>query len=212
MKKFVAHKNSWWIFIKLVEVIVSFRMAQWPNGPISWDKSSWIVYIGKFYFLRNWLVLHSQKLINITYQKINCVIILWANWQFWRPTFFIGEIFFFAQKRVLDKYFWLTWFTIYFYPRAMAPSGSYNLISPSSENTSHNLHPECSQTKIFTWNSSQIQIYTYQKCKLIADLKKVLRVNKFPYPLMIPSSRSWKVKSKKIWIIDPPPHSSRSRV
>ena len=54
--------------------------------------------------------------------------------------------------------------------------------------------------------------HTYQKCKLIADLKKVLKVNKFSYPFMIPSSRSWKVKSKKIWIIDPPPHSSRSRV
>ena len=126
--------------------------------------------------------------------------------------FLLVKFFFFAQKRVLDKYFWLTWFTIYFYPRAMAPSGSYNLISPSSENTSHNLHPECSQTKIFTWNSSQIQIYTYKKRKLIADLKKVLKVNKFSYPFMIPSSRSWKVKSKKIWIIDPPPHSSRSRV
>ena len=161
MKKFVAHKNSWWIFIKLVEVIVSFRMAQWPNGPISWDKSSWIVYIGKFYFLRKWL--HSTTLSKTDqyYQKINCVIILWANEQFWRPTFFYWWNIFFAQKRVLGKYFWLTWFTIYFYPRAMAPSGSYNLISPSSENTSHNLHPKCSQTKIFTWYSSQIQIYTY---------------------------------------------------
>ena len=105
MKKFVAHKNSWWIFIKLVEVIVSFRMAQWPNGPISWDKSSWIVYIGKFYFLRKWLVLHSQKLINITYQKINCVIILWANWQFWRPTFFIGEIFFLHKNEFWTNIF-----------------------------------------------------------------------------------------------------------
>ena len=129
-----------------------------------------------------------------------------------QPFLLVKFFFVFAQKRVLDKYFWLTWFTIYFYPRAMAPSRSYNLISPSSENTSHNLHPECSQTKIFTWNSSQIQIYTYKKRKLIADLKKVLKVNKFSYPFMIPSSRSWKVKSKKIWIIDPPPHSSRSRV
>ena len=127
-----------------------------------------------------------------------------------------------VQPFLLVKYFFLHknefWTNIFDLPGlryifwAVAPSGSYNLISPSSENTSHNLHPECSQTKIFTWNSSQIQIYTYQKCKLIADLKKVLKVNKFSYPFMIPSSRSWKVKSKKIWIIDPPPHSSRSRV
>ena len=64
-----------------------------------------------------------------------------------------------------------------FYPRALAPSGSYYLISSSSSSSETFVTiytRKCSQTQIYTWNGSQIQIYTWKpiKCKQTADCKQ----------------------------------------
>ena len=65
-----------------------------------------------------------------------------------------------------------------FYPQAMAPERVLPLRFSffSSRNSSHNLQTKkCSQTKIYTWNGSQMNTYIWKsiKCKQTTNCKQI---------------------------------------